>query len=139
MAKELYDRLGVSETASQKEIESAYRALSADCDASDEKRQAELREAYEVLSDLDRRANYDIRGQKTSGIRRRHGGTDTKAGTPTVIRARVLLNRIFLCGAAASAILFVCYLSGASPVPFYWVCGASLLIKISEYLLRLIQ
>lgn len=66
MAKnELYARLGLSETASDKEIQDAYQRLVADCDSTSE-RYSYLTEAYDILSDVEKRAYYDIRGKKPS-------------------------------------------------------------------------
>lgn len=143
MTKELYTRLGLSETASANEIEEAYKALSAGCspdnghtDASSKARYESLSEAYRILSDLNSRAEYDIRGK----IRRegRKGSGKAIQATP-IYKAREIINRIFLCGAAVSVVLFVIYKTGGSPVPFLCVCGISLTLKIAEYIMRLIQ
>ena len=64
-----YQTLGVERTASKEEISKAYRKLarkyhpdvSKEPDA--EKRMKEVNEAYEVLSDPERRATYDRYGQ----------------------------------------------------------------------------
>ncbi|MCQ2066110.1 MAG: J domain-containing protein [Bacteroidaceae bacterium] len=143
MSRELYSRLGLTESATEREIGEAFRRLASECspesghsDAASEKRYQYLLEAYQVLSDMDRRASYDIRGDKT-GIRRRTGSGSSEVSG--IIRARILLNNIFLCGAAVSAVLFVTYICGCSPVPFYIVGCISLCIKIAEYIMRLIQ
>jgi len=68
-----YDVLGVSRTASDDEIRRAYRALarthhpdvSTEPDA--EKRFSEVQEAYEVLSDAEKRAAYDRFGKAGPG------------------------------------------------------------------------
>ena len=142
MARDYYSILGLDESATESEIESAYKRLSAGCspenghtDSESKKIYDSITEAYQVLSDMDRRAAYDIRGE-VSGIKRRKGSA---AATSPVIKAREILNKVFLCGAAVSAILFVIYLTGYSPLPFYIVCGISLFLKVTEYLLRLIQ
>ena len=68
--KDYYEILGVKPTASEKEIQSAYRKLvsryhpdkhqdNALRELAEEKLQ-ELNEAYEILSDPQRRANYDL-------------------------------------------------------------------------------
>lgn len=143
MTKELYTRLGLSETASTNEIEEAYKALSAGyspdnghTDDSSRARYESLTEAYSVLSDLSSRAEYDIRGK----IRQKgKKGSGKAVQTTTIYKAREIINRIFLCGAAISAILFVIYKTGGSPIPFLCVCGLSLALKIAEYIMRLIQ
>lgn len=141
MAKELYERLGISETASESEIASAYKALSAECgpesgrtDSESVKRFMELTEAYSVLSNLESRAEYDIKGT-VKGRKSRRGSNQL----PSIVRTRETINRIFLVGAAVSTVLFVVYICGGSPVPFYFACGISLVIKLVEYILRLVQ
>lgn len=141
MAKELYERLGISETASEMEIASAYRTLSAECspesgrtDSESVRRYMELTEAYTVLSNLESRAEYDIKGT-VKGRKSRRGSSQL----PSIVRTRETINRIFLAGAAVSTILFIVYLCGGSPVPFYYACGISLVIKLVEYILRLVQ
>lgn len=145
MAKELYTRLGLDDNATESQIEEAYRRLTAGFDPNEgnvDKETAEhyrlLTEAYSILSDMDRRALYDIKGEKGGTRRKNRTGSKGLDQSP-VIKVRETLNRIFLCGAAVSAVLFALHLSGSSPIPFYCVCGISLLIKIVEYLLRLIQ
>ncbi len=66
MAKDYYATLGVSKTASDKEIKSAFRKLAKKYhpdanpdDPSSEAKFKELNEAYEVLGDKDKRAKYD--------------------------------------------------------------------------------
>ncbi|MHB9026675.1 MAG: DnaJ C-terminal domain-containing protein [Armatimonadota bacterium] len=68
-AKDYYQTLGVSRTASEKEIKSAYRKLARKHhpdvnpgDASAEERFKEISEAYEVLSDTEKRKVYDQYG-----------------------------------------------------------------------------
>lgn len=68
-----YDILGVSKTASQDEIKSAYRKLAKQYhpdlhpnDAECVKKFKELGEAYEVLSDPQKRSNYDQFGTATN-------------------------------------------------------------------------
>ncbi|MCQ2074383.1 MAG: DnaJ domain-containing protein [Bacteroidaceae bacterium] len=141
MTKDLYIYLGLDESASGKEIEDAYQSLSrqfgpesGNTDTESKEKFKKISEAYFVLSDIDRRAEYDIRG-KISHRRTAHKSTDGLS----VFRTRRIINRIFLCGAAISAVLFAIYISGGSPIPFYYVCGASLLLKIVEYILRLVQ
>jgi molecular chaperone DnaJ len=76
--KSLYDALGVSKTASQDEIKKAYRKLARqyhpDTNAGDkeaEERFKEVQGAYDVLSDADKRKQYDA-----------FGSADGRAGFP---------------------------------------------------------
>jgi len=63
--KDYYDALGVSRDASEKEIKQAFRRLArqyhpdVNKDDGAEERFKEINEAYEVLSDTDKRATYD--------------------------------------------------------------------------------
>ncbi|HEX2618808.1 MAG TPA: DnaJ domain-containing protein, partial [Phototrophicaceae bacterium] len=66
MAKDYYKTLGVSRTADEKELKKAYRKLAKQYhpdanpnNASAEAKFKEINEAYEVLSDADKRAKYD--------------------------------------------------------------------------------
>lgn len=143
MTKELYSRLGLTETASEKDIEAAFRTLADECgpdsghdDRESAMKYARIEEAYRILSDMDSRAAYDIKGDVR--IKGRKGSGRHTAVSP-VIRTREILNNVFLCGAAITTVLFIIYLTGSSPVPFYIACGISLCIKLVEYLLRLIQ
>ncbi|MBX3166998.1 MAG: J domain-containing protein [Candidatus Eremiobacteraeota bacterium] len=80
--KDYYKTLGVSKTATEKEIKSAYRKLARenhpDVNSGDkgaEKRFQEINEAYEVLSDADNRKKYDQLGSqwRNAGSRRGPG------------------------------------------------------------------
>ncbi len=69
--KDYYKTLGVSKTATEKEIKSAYRKLARKYhpdvnpdDKSSEERFKEISEAYEVLSDADKRKKYDQFGSQ---------------------------------------------------------------------------
>lgn len=136
MAKELYERLGVSETASEQQILEAYNRKCAD---SAPEMQASLKEAYDILSDLEQRAYYDIRGTKP-GRRHRRSTTSSGSGSrETITNIRTALNMVFMLGALITVILYVMHLSGGSSTPFFWACGISLAIKIVEYLLRLFR
>ena len=71
LAKDFYETLGVSRTASDKEIRSAYRKLARkyhpDVNPNDksggEARFKEINNAYDVLSDADKRKKYDRYGE----------------------------------------------------------------------------
>jgi molecular chaperone DnaJ len=71
--KDLYEILGVSKTADEKEIKSAYRKLALQWhpdkhkgDASAEEKFKEINEAYSVLSDKKKRQQYDTFGSAGS-------------------------------------------------------------------------
>lgn len=132
-SKELYAILGVSESASDQEIRNAYAKLSEQFPEGTPEHASILR-AYTVLSDLESRARYDITG-KVSGQGRQKkrsviGGTD---------KARTILNTLFLAGAVVTTVLFMLQWGGSiGKSPFYWACGISMLLKVIEYILRLI-
>ncbi len=69
--KDYYDILGVSKTASEDEIKSAFRKLAQkyhpDKKGGDEAKFKEASEAYAVLSDKKRRAEYDTYGKTFAG------------------------------------------------------------------------
>jgi molecular chaperone DnaJ len=85
LAKTLYDSLGVAKTASADEIKKAYRKLAREYhpdrnpgDASSEERFKEVQTAYDVLSDTEKRRQYDAWG--TINGRPGPGGTGPNAG-----------------------------------------------------------
>ena len=83
MPRDYYEVLGVSREASETEIKKAFRGLARqlhpdvnDHDPQAEEKFKEAAEAYEVLSDSERRATYDSYGHE--GLR--SGGFDPRAG-----------------------------------------------------------
>jgi|GEM_PF-1127361 DnaJ-class molecular chaperone len=131
--KELYTILGVDRTASDEEIRSAYEKLISETpeNTPDHDR---IVQAYTVLSDIEKRARYDITGK----VRLKR--SRNRSGSKGLERTRYALNTLFLAGAAVTTVLFILQMSGAlSTTPFYVACGISLLVKISEYILRLIS
>jgi DnaJ-class molecular chaperone len=79
MARDYYETLGVKRNATENEIKSAYRKLAREYhpdrnpgDKQAESRFKEVQEAYDVLSDKDKRAQYDRFG--TAGPRGFRGG-----------------------------------------------------------------
>lgn len=90
MAKNYYETLGVSKTASDKEIKQAFRKLAKKYhpdanpnDPSAEGKFKEINEAYEVLSDTEKRAQYDQFGSayQQFGGSRNGGGYYTNVNT----------------------------------------------------------
>jgi len=73
MAKSLYETLEVSENASEAEIKKAYRKLArkyhpdVNKEASAEEKFKEINSAYEILSDKEKKAQYDMHGDSMFG------------------------------------------------------------------------
>lgn len=131
--KELYTILGVSETASDQDIRHAYNKMAEQYPEGTDERSRILR-AYTVLSDMDSRARYDITG-KVPGQKRTRSHSDGNG----VDKARTILNTLFLAGAVVTTVLFMLQWGGSiGKAPFYWACGASMTLKVVEYILRLI-
>ena len=76
--KNYYDILGITKTATEEEIKSAFRKLAhkhhPDKKGGDEKRFKEASEAYAVLSDKKKRAEYDAYGKTFAGGGQQAGG-----------------------------------------------------------------
>ncbi|HMQ02272.1 MAG TPA: DnaJ domain-containing protein, partial [Candidatus Doudnabacteria bacterium] len=78
MAKNYYDILGVSKTATADEIKKAYRKLAhkyhPDKGEGNDARFKEVNEAYQVLSSSEKRSQYDQYGQTFEDAQRSGGG-----------------------------------------------------------------
>lgn len=130
--KELYSILGIDDSASDKEIQDAYDRLISSC-PENVPEHARIVQAYSILSDMDKRAQYDITGKVSNRTRRRN--TTSSNGLE---KARYTLNTLFLAGAAITTVMFILQWCGFSTTPFYWACGISIVIKVAEYIIRLI-
>src|SRR3989339_506149 len=120
-----YDILGVARNATKDDIKKAYRKLAhkyhPDKTSGDDKKFKELSEAYEILYDDKKRAEYDTYGKTfAGGGGRASAGRRTKRGADIAVdlsisfedsifgtERRVLLSKVSYC--------FVCKGSGAEP------------------------
>lgn len=86
MAKNYYDILGVSKSASPEEVKRAYRKLAhqyhPDKDKGNEQKFKEVNEAYQVLGNSEKRQQYDTYGQTFDQAQRNGGGYGGAGGNP---------------------------------------------------------
>ena len=111
----LYDVLGVSRDAKNTDVGRAYNRLRAEMRsetaAPDPRREALLHEAYEVLSDPQKRAAYDLSLRRGFAYRKKEGRSMGPAltvavlvlGAIGVIAALYIMNRPSVTGAAAKS------------------------------------
>jgi len=105
MAKSLYETLGVSESATQEEIKKAYRKLARkyhpDINKEPEAQEKfkEINAAYEVLSDAQKKAQYDQYGDQMFGGQNFH---DFARGQGANIDIEELLRSMFGGGRSSS-------------------------------------
>ena len=87
MSKSLYETLGVSDSATESEIKKAYRKLArqyhpdVNKDAGAEDKFKEINAAYEVLSDKEKKAQYDMHGDQMFGGQNFHDFAQGQGGS----------------------------------------------------------
>jgi curved DNA-binding protein len=102
MAKSLYETLGLSDNASESEIKKAYRKLArqyhpdVNKEASAEEKFKEINAAYEVLSDKDKKAQYDMHGDNMFGGQNFHDFSRAQGGAADLDE---ILRQMFSGGA----------------------------------------
>ena len=94
MPRDYYEVLGVSREAGEDEIKKAFRELARELhpdvnrhDPAAEEKFKEVAEAYEVLSDSERRAVYDRYGHE--GLRRAAGSRTSRASAASRTSSRL--------------------------------------------------
>ena len=86
MAKSLYDTLEINESASESEIKKAYRKLArkyhpdVNKEASAEEKFKEINAAYEILSDKEKKQQYDMHGDSMFGGQNFHDFSQNHGG-----------------------------------------------------------
>jgi len=102
MAKSLYETLGLSDSASESEIKKAYRKLArqyhpdVNKDPSAEEKFKEINAAYEVLSDKEKKAQYDMHGDNMFGGQNFHDFSRAQGGSADLDE---ILRQMFSGGA----------------------------------------
>ncbi len=87
MAKSLYETLEISDSASEAEIKKAYRKLArkyhpdVNKEASAEEKFKEINAAYEILSDKEKKAQYDMHGDSMFGGQNFHDFSRSQGGS----------------------------------------------------------
>ncbi len=103
MAKSLYETLGLSDSASESEIKKAYRKLArqyhpdVNKEASAEEKFKEINAAYEVLSDKEKKAQYDMHGDNMFGGQNFHDFSRSQGGSADLDE---ILRQMFSGGGA---------------------------------------
>lgn len=128
----LYDRLGIDENATDTQIREAYDKAIAACPPSSAL-YTEIEEAYAVLGNIEKRAKYDITGEYS-----RKRGSRNRASLDSIGKARKILNTIFMIGAVATILLYFMKTEDHFSSAFFIVGISSLVIKIVEFILRLL-